>query len=79
MAWIEQRHRKHVPYERIDGRKVTGPRFDTREEAQMFLRLVELVGWDGACEYVAQEPAEDPGHEVPRTWMRSAGEAAGAS
>jgi len=35
MAWIEQRHRKHVPYERIGGRKVAGPRFDTRDEAQM--------------------------------------------
>jgi integrase len=77
MAWIEQRHRKHVPFERIDGRKVTGPRFDTRDEAQMFLRLVELVGWDGACEYAAQEPVEDSGREVPRT-LRERAIAAGA-
>jgi hypothetical protein len=25
MAWIEQRHRKYVPYARIEGRKVPGP------------------------------------------------------
>ena len=24
MAWIEQRHRKYVPYARIEGRKVPG-------------------------------------------------------
>lgn len=44
MAWIEQRHRTYVPYRRLEGRKVTGPRFTTREKAEMFLRLVELTG-----------------------------------
>ena len=59
MPWIEQRHRKYVPYERLDGRKVPGPRFATREEAEMFLRLVGLAGWEGACAYVAQAPVKE--------------------
>ena len=44
MPWIEQRHRKHIPYTRLEGRKVAGPRFGSREEAEMFLRLAELAG-----------------------------------
>lgn len=61
MAWIEQRHRKYVPYARIEGRKVPGPRFGTREEAEMFLRLAELAGWEGACAYVDLDPVEESG------------------
>jgi hypothetical protein len=59
MPWIEQRHRKHIPYARIQGRKVAGPRFDDRDSADMFVRLVDLIGWADACDYVAQAPAED--------------------
>lgn len=77
MAWIEQRYRKHVPFERIAGRKIAGPRFDTREEALMFLRLVELTGWAGACAYVAQEPTESPAEDTPLT-VRQRAVAAGA-
>jgi len=77
MAWIEQRHRKHVPYERTSGRKVSGPRFDTREEAQMFLRLVDLVGWVGACDYVTAELPHDTEEDAPLS-LRQRAIAAGA-
>ena len=59
MPWIEQRHRKHIPYTRLEGRKVAGPRFGSREEAEMFLRLAELAGWEGACAYVAPPPLQE--------------------
>jgi integrase len=65
MAWSELRRRKHVAHTRLDGRKIKGPSFDTREEADLFLRLVDLIGWQEACAYIAQPPAE-PEPERPQ-------------
>lgn len=77
MAWIEQRHRKYVPYARIEGRKVPGPRFGTREEAEMFLRLAELAGWEGACAYVDLDPVQES--EPAALTLRERAIAAGAT
>lgn len=78
MPWIEQRHRKHIPYTRLEGRKVAGPRFGSREEAEMFLRLTELAGWEGACAYVAQAPVEEAESEERTLTRRERAIAAGA-
>ena len=70
MAWIEKRRRKFVPHDRVGGQRVKGPSFDSREEARLFLKLVDHVGWTAACEDVLT-PEEGRAH--PRGGMRRRG------
>jgi integrase len=79
MAWIEQRRRRYVVINRIEGAKVKGPSYADRADAELFVRLVDLAGWDAAQAYVAQEPpAEQPAAPQPERTIRDRAVAAGA-
>lgn len=73
MPWIEHRHRKHIPYTRLEGRKVAGPRYDDRDSAELFVRLVDRVGWDAALDYIAQGPDPEPAEPTLRERAVAAG------
>lgn len=45
MAWIELRRRRFVVYSRVDGAKAKGPSYAARPDAELFVKLVDLVGW----------------------------------
>ena len=65
MAWIEQRRRRYVVYTRLDGVKAKGPSYAKRTDAELFAKLVDLVGWESAQEFVTdEEPAAPVGRSV---------------
>jgi len=61
MAWIEQRRRRHYVIARVDGVKCLGPSYAERADAELFVRLVDLVGWDAAQDFVEQEQPPSTG------------------
>jgi integrase len=77
MAWIEQRRRRHVVIERIDGVKVKGPSYADREEAELFVKMVTMFGWHFAVDFVNQAPEPEPAAAAART-VRDRAVAAGA-
>ena len=73
MAWIEQRRCRFVVYSRVDGIKVKGPSYAERPDAELFVRLVDLVGWQVAAAYAADEEPADPGLRSVRERAVAAG------
>ena len=75
MAWIEQRRRRFVVYSREDGVKAKGPSYAQRPDAELFVRLIGLVGWEGAQEFVTEPEPATPAERSVRERAVAAGAA----
>jgi hypothetical protein len=72
LAVIERR--RHDVLARVDGVKCLGPSYAERADVEMFLRLVDLVGWDAAQAFGEQEqPPSTGGQRSLRKQKHAAG------